>query len=63
MLWDEVQRPGLDTPLPQGFTFSVEYEGVDGKSPVPAFQLVNARSGPIDVKDSKLELVETLFFY
>jgi structure-specific endonuclease subunit SLX1 len=50
-LWDEVQQPGLDTPLPRGFTYSMEYEGVDGKSPVTAAQSSKPRTGPIDVKD------------
>jgi structure-specific endonuclease subunit SLX1 len=52
MLWDKVQQPGLDIPLPPGFTYSVEYEGVDGKASVPASE--RTRTGPIDVKDSML---------
>ncbi|KAG9124099.1 Slx4p interacting protein, partial [Ceratobasidium sp. 392] len=55
-LWDEVQQPGLDTPLPRGFTYSVEYEGVDGKASVSAVQKSKARAGPIDVKDAQFTL-------
>ena len=51
-LWDAVQRPGLDAPLPRGFTCTVEYEGVDGKAQVANEQRDDARTGPIDVKDS-----------
>lgn len=51
-MWDEVQRPGLDAPLPRGFTYSVEYEGVDGKAQVTAAKSAGSRTGPIDVKDS-----------
>ncbi|KAG8737899.1 Slx4p interacting protein [Ceratobasidium sp. 414] len=50
-LWDEAQQPGLDTPLPRGFTYSIEYEGVDGKSPIPTGQGSVTRAGPIDIKD------------
>ncbi|KAG9081748.1 Slx4p interacting protein, partial [Ceratobasidium sp. 370] len=56
LLWDEAQQPGLDTPLPRGFTYSVEYEGVDGKSPIPTDQQLAARTGPIDVKDTQFTL-------
>ncbi|KAF8607341.1 hypothetical protein BDV93DRAFT_553059 [Ceratobasidium sp. AG-I] len=55
-LWDEVQRPGLDAPLPRGFTYTVEYEGVDGKAQVETAQRADARTGPIDVKDTKFTL-------
>ncbi|KAG8792489.1 Slx4p interacting protein [Ceratobasidium sp. 428] len=55
-LWDEVQQPGLDTPLPRGFTYSVEYEGVDGKAPIPAAPKPTTRTGPIDVKDARFTL-------
>ncbi|KAG9094202.1 Slx4p interacting protein [Ceratobasidium sp. UAMH 11750] len=55
-LWDEVQQPGLDAPLPRGFTYSVEYEGVDGKASIPSGQQPAARTGPIDVKDTQFTL-------
>ncbi|KAG9085839.1 Slx4p interacting protein [Ceratobasidium sp. UAMH 11750] len=55
-LWDEVQQPGLDAPLPRGFTYSVEYEGVDGKASIPSGQQPATRTGPIDVKDTQFTL-------
>ena len=36
-----------DFPLPLGFTFSIELEGVDGKSGLAG----SGRSGPIEVSD------------
>ena len=53
-LWDQVQQPGLDTPLPRGFTYTIEYEGVDGKASVASGEKQGTRAGPIDVKDSTL---------
>ncbi|QRV84899.1 structure-specific endonuclease subunit SLX1 [Ceratobasidium sp. AG-Ba] len=55
-LWDQVQQPGLDTPLPRGFTYTVEYEGVDGKASIPRSEKQPVRTGPIDVKDAKFTL-------
>lgn len=56
----EIQRPGLEEPLPQGFTCSVEYEGADGKSPVPASRPSDSRLGSMDIKDSMPESIEVL---
>jgi hypothetical protein len=42
--------------MPQGFTFSVELEGVDGKSG----DYGSGRKGPIDVKDGWLVLILSL---
>ncbi|CAE6452166.1 unnamed protein product [Rhizoctonia solani] len=52
-LWDEVQKIETNEALPDGFTLSVEFEGVDGKAAVPVSRRSNARSGPIDVKDTE----------
>ncbi|KAB5588870.1 hypothetical protein CTheo_7692 [Ceratobasidium theobromae] len=52
----EIQRPGLEEPLPQGFTCSVEYEGADGKSPVPASRPSDSRLGSMDIKDTEFTL-------
>ncbi|EUC61342.1 GIY-YIG-SLX1 domain protein [Rhizoctonia solani AG-3 Rhs1AP] len=52
-LWDEVQKIETNEALPDGFTLSVEFEGVDGKAAVPVSRRSNARSGPIDVNDTE----------
>ncbi|CAE6535791.1 unnamed protein product [Rhizoctonia solani] len=52
-IWDEVQKMKPNGPLPDGFTISVELEGVDGKARPPVSRRSRARNGPIDVKDTE----------
>ncbi|CAE7189762.1 unnamed protein product [Rhizoctonia solani] len=52
-LWNEIQGEEVNEALPDGFTVSVEFEGVDGKAFVPVSRRPSARTGPIDVKDTE----------
>lgn len=51
--WKDANKNVDEIPLPQGFTFDVELEGVDGKSGKAG----SGRTGPINVTDG------TLVFY
>jgi hypothetical protein len=51
-LWDEIHKVEANEPIPEGFTMSVEFEGVDGRAFVPVSRRTQMRTGPIDVKDS-----------
>lgn len=45
--WDKAGT--VAPPLPPGFTYTTEFEGVDGKNGVAG----SGRAGPIDVTDSE----------
>jgi structure-specific endonuclease subunit SLX1 len=47
--WNDALK-GADDPLPLGLTYSVELEGVDGKSG----KFGSGRKGPIDIKDGTM---------
>lgn len=45
--WNDAAKSPIASTLPPGFTYSIELEGVDGKSK----QIGSGRRGPIDVED------------
>lgn len=46
--WEDVSKAAdAKFPLPRGFTYCIEYEGVDGKSGKSG----SGRTGPVDVSD------------
>lgn len=47
--WSDAARDADDLALPQGFSYTVELEGVDGKSGKAG----TGRTGPIDVNDGE----------
>ncbi|KAF8323872.1 hypothetical protein DL93DRAFT_42424 [Clavulina sp. PMI_390] len=52
--WKAASSGIPDSELPQGFTVSVEFEGVDGKGVRPvAMKALPKRDGPIDVQDTE----------
>ncbi|KAJ1301119.1 hypothetical protein OPQ81_003532 [Rhizoctonia solani] len=55
-LWDEIQPIKTIQALPMGLTVSFEFEGVDGKAPTTIPRRPNARTGPIEVKDTDFTL-------
>ncbi|CCO31008.1 Structure-specific endonuclease subunit SLX1 [Rhizoctonia solani AG-1 IB] len=61
-LWDEIHRVEANEPIPEGFTMSVEFEGVDGRAFVPVSRRTQMRTGPIDVKDTKFNSSHILKF-